>query len=773
MRNRIRALALATVALTGCDRLALENPLGPPASGGGGPPPPVLPSAHGSVGLVAACGGVARLRADWSVPADGLDGIEGAVFAGTDSAALFTGTAHPVDLARGHVILEGVPDGVELHVGLGLRAVAAMPDSAIAAGTGEWVQSGPVLRVHTGPPVYVNPALAPDAGDGTSPETAFGDLALGMLIANSQGGGSVWVSEGTVQNAAIPLFEGVHLVGGFGADFVLGRRDPVEAQTLLVGVPGQAITTVTSGPGGTAVIDGIAFTGTAAVPAALDDTGRRVEMRSLRIFGCQRGIKLRNISTSPVVAVVLAGVEASGAQLEGLSIDGPFDLWLEACAFDANGNEGLDLNHLWAPSGATSRLVVRGSSFRSNGNEGVDCHLGASPGPTSPGGFFDVRIQDCDFEGNGLDGLRVDVDYESTPAWSADVLVRGSRARANRGAGVHLDLDGRTRTLLHGIVASANGQDGVLVTSETFAGMATVASSALLGNLGAGLRASLGNVSIAASHCVLAGNSAGDAQSAIVPVVAHSCASYLAGAASGGIQTHACVVASDPLALAFLRAPIGFATATGLSAGLVVLDAASSASIGDDFEIADDGASREVTSTTGTSIGLEPVPDPFSVPARCSWFAPGTDVREDWRLGRGSIAVGAGLVPPGAEPVDAGIFGAPLALAPGRDAALPPELFAAVETMPAWSRPIGASTTFTVAFVGGEPDPASVAASVLAFRSTGAPLGIVPGIVGGKLEVPAPAGGWRTGDRIEIHRGLAATDGRPLCAPLVAPLLVP
>ncbi len=359
----------------------------------------MLPGSHGSVGLVAACGGVARVRADWSVPADGLAGLEGALFVGTDRTALFDGTAHAVDLAGGTAILDGIADGVDLSVGLGLRVAAA-------GGASVWTQSGPLLRVRTGPPVYVNPALAPDAGDGTTPQTAFGDLALGMLIANAQGGGSVWVSEGTVANAAIPLFEGVHMCGGFGADFALGRRDPDETPTVLVGVPGQAITTVTSGASGPAVIDGFALIGTADVPAALDDTGRRLEMRSLRISGCQRGIKLRNAPTGPLVEVVVSGVSASGAELEGLSIDGAFELWLEACAFDANGSEGLDLNHLWAPSGATARLVVRGSSFRSNGNEGLDCHLGAPPGPTSPGGDFDVRIQDCDFEGNGFDGLR-------------------------------------------------------------------------------------------------------------------------------------------------------------------------------------------------------------------------------------------------------------------------------------------------------------------------------------------------------------------------------
>ena len=771
MRNSIRALALATATLSACDRLALDNPHGA-GGGGGGPPPPVLPSAHGSVGLVAACGGVGRLRADWTVPADGLEGLEGALFVGTDRAALFNGTAHAVTLTAGTRILDGVADGADLSLGLALRVAGTSGSTGRAVGASGWTQSGPVLRVRTGPPVYVNPALAPDAGDGTTPGTAFGDLALGMLIANAQGGGSVWVAEGTVANAAIPLFEGVHMCGGFGADFVLGRRDPAATPTLLVGVPGQAITTVTSGSAGPAVIDGIAFTGAASVPAAVDDTGRRLEMRSLRIVGCQRGIKLRNATTSPVVEVIAAAVEASGAEIEGLAVDGPFDLWLEACAFDANGAEGLDLNHLWAPSGSTARLVVRGSSFRSNGNEGLDCHLGAPLGPASPGGRFDVRIQDCDFEGNGLDGLRVDVDYESMPAWSADLLVRGSRARANRGAGIHLDLDASARVLLHGIVASANLEDGVLVTSESFAGMATVASSALLGNLGAGVRASIGNVSVALSHCVLAGNAAGDVQSAAVPAIAHSCASLLAGTTSTGLQSLASVATADPSALDFLRAPIGFATAIDMSAGVVTLAAAASASVGDDFELADDSTVHAITSTTGTVLGLDPSPASFAAPTRCWWFDSGADVREDWRLGAGSIAVAAGLAAPGAPSVDAGIFGAPLALGPGRDSALPPELFAAVETIPAWSRPITAPTTFTVTFVGGEPDPASVAAGVVAFRSSGTQLAIVPGIVAGALEIPAPAGGWQSGDRIEIHRDLVATDGRPLCAPLVVPLLV-
>ena len=62
---------------------------------------------------------------------------------------------------------------------------------------------------------------------------------------------------------------------------------------------------------------------------------------------------------------------------------------------------------------------------------------------------------------------------------------------------------------LHRLSATANGTDGVLITSETAGGFVTLGASVLMGNGGAGARASLGNKPLALSHCVIAGNFGG------------------------------------------------------------------------------------------------------------------------------------------------------------------------------------------------------------------------------------------------------------------------
>ena len=77
-----------------------------------------------------------------------------------------------------------------------------------------------------------------------------------------------------------------------------------------------------------------------------------------------------------------------------------------------------------------------------------------------------MRVQGCTFNGNGLDGMLIDQEHELVPGWTADILVRDSWARANRGAGFHVDADATSTVLLHGLLATANVGDGILVTAQ-------------------------------------------------------------------------------------------------------------------------------------------------------------------------------------------------------------------------------------------------------------------------------------------------------------------
>ena len=97
-------------------------------------------------------------------------------------------------------------------------------------------------------------------------------------------------------------------------------------------------------------------------------------------------------------------------------------------------------------------------------------------------------------------------EHEAAPGWFASVDVRECTAKNNGRAGFHVDADGDGEYLLHRLRSTANGTDGVWISSETQAGQVVLSSCYLAGNLGAGARASLGNKPILASHCVFAGN---------------------------------------------------------------------------------------------------------------------------------------------------------------------------------------------------------------------------------------------------------------------------
>lgn len=738
------------------DRLGLSDP------GGDGTvvAPEPLPSSHPTVGFVGAVASDTRLRVDWRARGELPPELELALFVALDRERVFDADPQALDVADGHVIVDTLAPTGEHFVALGVRTSAA----------DEFVASGPVLTVLADAPIYVDPTLSV-GGDGTTPATATNDLALGIFIAFVEGGGNVWVAGGDVANAALPLFTGVHVSGGFAPGFEIEQRAPDTIRTRLLGAD-QEIARVQGGLDGTCVLDGVHLVGNATVAAGVDVPGFATELRGLAIESCQRAIKVRGLDSGPKVEVVLAGVHVSAATVQGLSVDGPFDVAVDGSTFDACGSEGADLNHLVAPDGATATLVLRGSRFTRNGAEGLDVHLGAPLSGGTLGGRFVVDVVDCDFESNALDGVRVDVDYETQPLWSAEISVRGSRARANGLAGVHFDLDFESTAIAERLACTANGSDGFQLTSESWPGTCTLSAALCASNGGFGARASAGNVGLLVSHCIFLGNSSGGVDSSLVRSSVHSSIASLQPAPWSGCDVRECVISDDPPTETFLVAPAESGVAIASSGAQLTLAAPPSSAARAVVETADDGLARVASEVVGATVVLDDASGLPQPPFAITFFATGSSVDEDWRLAGNSAALGAGLGAPTSKPPDAGVFGSPHGGVPGRGDAVDAAVFRVSRTMPPWSTGFDRASPIALSFAGGQIDAGSLANGVFVLDATGDSLPIDVTIEGLDLVVAPSTGDWQSGSTLVLLGSLRSTSGGalvPVAIPWTAP----
>lgn len=718
------------------------------------PPPPPLSGDHPTVALVSAVGGDAVARIEWRRPTGAADAPEIAIYLGTDRATLFDGVPTPLPLDPPAAQFALPAGSQRWFAGLGVRADPGQ----------SFQPSGCVLEFHTGAPIYVDPAADPGGGDGMSPQTAFGDLALGALIASALGGGSVWVAEGSYQDYNVPLYTGVYLCGGFTPDFALDQRSELLHPTIVHGALNQNVVDVHHGNFGPAVLDGITLVGDGSTSDGVADLGHWLELRSVAIENCKRGVKILATAQTPVL---IAGCSVAHSVLEGVLADGPLDLVADSTVFEANGNEGLALQNLRAPEFGSASLAARGCVFHANGQEGLDCHLDVVAGSGTGGGSFDVSVVDCDFAENRFSGVRVDIAYDAFPACTSRVVLRGVRSRANGLAGIHLDLDSSGDALVQRAFSSANRGDGILVTSSTFGRMATVSDSVLLGNLGWGIRCNAGGCGIAASHCVFGGNASGGFTSAAGASSLASSIFWLQPDALLGVQEFG---VDHALSSPCVRLPLGFARMLSGSAGVWTLASGAGTSLGH-AEVDDDGVARAVSFLSATACTLDPAPNP-ALPASIALFG-GPEVDEDLRLVPGSSAEGAGLASPGSPAVDAGPFAEAHGGVPGREDLVPQPLFRLAGTVPAWTATLAPGAPLTLQFAGGEPDPASLSAGLWVIGNGGTPLVVSVNVAGASVVLQPPSGGWQTGMRIELFGELRSTAGASLLGSPVIPLHVP
>ncbi len=707
-----------------------------------------------AAGLVSAVGGLDEVRVKWDL---GTDTQEFGLFVGTDEQTLLSGSPFEMPDTSGDTVEDGLAQNQTHFVALASRTTAGS----------SWRMVGEALEVRTGAPVYVDPNADPTTADGLTPQTAFPTPISAILTALSQGGGSVFFLEGDYIDVALPVFDGVHLFGGFQSGFRLKDRDANDHPSILRGAPGFSVLTVSSPLMGS-ILDGFRIEGGGVASIGIDATDARLSIRNVQIRNCAgRGISLRTGPTTLVdVAIVRSSSSGNGA--DGLSALGALELCLDSSLFEFNVQEGAELDDLIAPSGKKASLSVRGCQFRGNGTEGLDVDLAPPLFFAGNPGRFSVRVERSLFEGNGADGLLIDGDYEQAPGWSANISVLGSRARANGAAGIHLDLDGLASTLIHRVLASANATDGVLLTSESIEGHALLSTSACLGNGGFGTRADIGNQALLVSHSVFGGNGGGGVASLITQAgVVSSVAFRQPNAWSGAL-----VVNSTTTALStdevFSNAPDDFVRVASAVGALLTLESAATLPFGALVETDDDSVDRSATVLSPISVSL--TPSPQFVPKVLFVYPPASSVIDDFRLTPGSPAQAAGLALPGLTR-DGGIFGSTGAGAPGSLDGARPDLFRfASLSFSAGSTP---TDSLTLRFSGGDLDLGTFGAqSIRAVTDSGDSIALVLSLdANSDLLVQPTSGSFGTeAFRIELMPGPTATNGEALLAPIVIPL---
>lgn len=721
-----------------------------------------LPSTVGLVRLAADAGG-AHVRWEGRDPS-GAD-VAVALFSGVDRASVHQGA--PIATASGDgATFVAIPAGATRYFGL-----------ALDLGGGSFAPVGLVLSARAAPPIYVDASSSAIAPDGSSPAQAFRDLREAALLAFALGGGNVWVREGIYDDPGLQVRTGVHVYGGFDATFQIAARDPQAHPTRLQGASGSAVCEVVAGAGITnsaAILDGLWIDGRSSAGFGIDIDTADCEMRALEVRDAAgRGMRLRSNTLSRAIDVRVARSRVVDNGAHGLSLAGAFDLRVEGSRFGGNGLEGMDLGGLVGPGGVPVSLRVRDCVFAGNGADGLDCDLTPPANPTGNGHYL-VEIETSVFERNGFAapteataGLKVDIDFELIVGWRADILVRGCTARNNRRDGVLFDLDSTCSAFVHRLLSTGNGGDGLVVSSESTPSFASVSTSVLAGNVGAGLRAELGQVPIAVSHCVLAGNLGGGVVSSTARSSVHSSVAWMQPSPWNGVRDHFNVETSDQFDPPFMEAPIEYLRANAWNGSQLVLADSSTLAAGDDVEFGDDGVARSITALGAADrVTLSPTLEAPVLPSTLTRFS-GAVVDEDYSLSPLSIALDAGMADPLNGPVDAGPFAAPFGGEPGRDGLDRPTLFYAATTTPAVGQSVGATQTIQVDFRGGALASSSInPQSVRVLNSTGQVVTSSAFLQGQSLVVAPPGGGWPAQTLLlELHGTLRSTSGIPLATP--------
>jgi len=730
--------------------------------GGGGtnPPGPVQPPQQAPAapspqqsGIVAAAAGSGTVRIDCNLPGTGF---EAALFHAASASGVYGGAPSNAPLTSSSVIVTGLTDGADRFFGLAIRATGTTP----------WSPVGSIVRTRPAAPIYVDASANAGTADGQSPATAFPNLQDALLVAGSLNGGNVWIRDGNYSSGPYALGPNVHAAGGFDASFTLASRDATAGDTRLVGTATQEIVSVQSG-GGDASLDGVVVDGGGVALKGIDVVDSDVELRSVTVRRCaDRGIKAAVTAPTPNRELHTIGCVVSENGSDGLSSAGPIDLHFDLSRFDGNGQEGADIDDLQALDNGSVSLRITGCRFFGNVFEGLDVDLATAP-LAAGSGTFDVSIENTRFEVNGLDGLLVDQEHEAFPAFRATIVIRGCVARGNRAAGVHVDADAAGTYDLDLLRCTANGTDGVLITSESNAGSVLLRNSWLGGNLGTGARLASGSKTILASHCAFSGNQLGGLRSdSIGCAVGNSVfvrqSTPLTNAIGAGNVT------SDGSSAVFVASPTAFTPVSSVNGNTLTVTTTSGFAAGASVQAGDDGQRLVVGSAGGSTIVVDATPQAFLVPGMLTAHA-GSTVADDLRLATGSPATAAGLAAVGETSPDAGPHGSNGGGEPGTVLPFAAVPLRVVSTAPALPTGVFTSESLVVTF-DRALDVASVTADRVRVLDNGTPVTFGISVSGATLTLTPPGSGWSGSLSIRLLPGLRGTDGVLLGTALLAPL---
>ena len=723
-------------------------------SGGGGGPVPTTPVSANHSGLLSAAAGNAAVRVHWRLPGAGF---EAALFHSATSANIVSGAPAQSGLTGTAATVSSLTNGTERFFALGIRPT----------GGSTWTQAGQVLRARpSATTIHVDASAAP--GGNGSLATPFRTLQEGLTAAGSNPAANVWVRDGSYSSGV--LASGANVYGGF-ATFSITDRDPGAGNTIVTAGSFQAALAANT-VGTRIILDGFALAGNSVGFYGIDQQNIDLDVRSVSIRSfVDRGVRLRNTSANENVKAqfVACTVQSNGA--DGINVLGPFDLTIDACAFDANTQEGIDCGSLIALTGLSSTLAITHSRFANNGAEGLDASLDRPLGVTSGSASFDVAISACTFSGNALDGLLIDQEHEAAAGWTMRAVVRDCVASNNALAGVHVDFDAQGQVLLHGIRSTANGTDGILITSEVNPGHAVVSASHLAGNLGAGIRTSLGNKIVLASHCVFAGNQAGGflSASAARESAATNCIFDLQSNPTSLVRQFSNVTASSATAAIFVNAPNAYGRATAHANGVLTMSAAPTFTAGAQVELGDNSTALSVSQVVGNSVVLGSTPTLLRLPVGVAAF-PSTSVVDNLALTGSSAAIAQGMQEAGGANVDAGPVGSPLVVTPGVALDIPDPFFWLDQVTPAPNVALGQSQAVTLRFSDAVTSGSVTNTSVRAVNTSNATIAAGISVVGSTITLTPPGGGWPSGAiRLELHRGVAS-GGISLTHPTIYPL---
>jgi len=196
--------------------------------------PASITIANGSITL----GSDQPIPPDANFTANPVIGLPGSTVNFTDTSYLGTGTG-PLwswDFGDGGTSTEQNP--AHVYANPGTYNVALTVTTSAGANT---ETKNAFIQIIQGVRVYVNKANN-GTEDGLTWQTAFNTLQEGVDAAFAQGGGEVWVAEGTYDEprgavtGALVLRDVVKLYGGFNGDeVILGQRSPQANQTIIEG----------------------------------------------------------------------------------------------------------------------------------------------------------------------------------------------------------------------------------------------------------------------------------------------------------------------------------------------------------------------------------------------------------------------------------------------------------------------------------------------------------------------------------------------------------